>query len=60
MNKNEKNLYDRVLAAFDKGQSLAINDEDRQAASALVKSSKCFWSLDTNRPMAYAPAHGES
>jgi len=53
MEKNEVVLLNKVLAAYENGESLKIKDEERKAAKKLVERERCFWSIDNDHIMSY-------
>ncbi len=53
MEKNEVELLNKVLAAYENGQSLKIKEDERKAAKKLVDKEKCFWSIDHDHIMSY-------
>lgn len=49
----EKDLWSKVQAAFQDGESYAIDEAERSMAQKLVASEKCFWSIDYDHIQAY-------
>ena len=53
-NKNiEYDLLQRALDARGRGESIKIDDAERQVAEKLVNTEKLFWSIDRDHVMAY-------
>jgi len=53
MNPIEKDFWVKIQAAFQRGESLKILENERSVAEKLVSKEKCFWSIDYDHIMAY-------